>query len=91
MYYEYDYASCAFAWLETGRLLLFKMRKQETKTIEFWTLPAMESKHMCEKMAMFLARGVDCMTGFEEQRILSEHFSWKKISSASSEISVNLA
>ena len=54
MYYEYDYASCAFAWLETSRLLLFKMRKQEDH--EFGTLPAMENRHMCEKMSMSPAR-----------------------------------
>ena len=54
MYYEYDYASCAFAWPETSRSLLFKMRKQEDH--EFGTLPAMENRHMCEKMSMSPAR-----------------------------------
>ena len=54
MSYEYDYASCAFAWLETSRLLLFQMRKQEDH--EFETLPAMENRHMCEKMSMSPAR-----------------------------------
>ena len=54
MYYEYGYASCAFAWIETSRLLLFKMRKQEDH--EFGTLPAMENRRMCEKMSMSPAR-----------------------------------
>ena len=54
MYYEYDYASCAFAWPEASRPLLFKMRKQEDH--EFGTLPAMENRHMCEKMLMSPAR-----------------------------------
>ena len=54
MYYKYDYALCAFAWLETRRLLLFKMTKQEDH--EFGTLPAMENRHTCEKMSMSPAR-----------------------------------
>ena len=54
MYHEYDYVSCAFEWLKTSRLLLFKMRKQEDH--EFGTLPAMENRHMCEKMSMSPAR-----------------------------------
>ena len=69
MYYEYDYASCTFAWLETSRLLLFKMRKQEDH--EFETLPAMENRHMCEKMSMSPAR--DNLGFFLRKACLSLH------------------
>ena len=54
MYYEYDYVLCAFALLEISRLPLFKMRKQEDH--EFGTLPAIENRHMWEKMSMSPAR-----------------------------------